>query len=230
MGSPWYFTVSGRLDSDSFRSCISSRARLWEFKEPKWGFQVFSRSRKSIHSGLLLFYPTSPRFRRLSVLKINQHLFSNRLCSYDQEPVDLFTPSMTIITSKWSQSLKNLNIHSSRSSYGVAHQYAISKCLTLLMDLHEMQTFHLKGWRMENMDDDVRCLVKSWPKLRTLTLPLDQTFISLSTLRIIAKKCPELRYLRIPLDTSTIPPFNTYRKSFHHKLEVLAVGRVHPST
>ena len=74
-----------------------------------------------------------------------------------------------------------------------------------------MQTFHLKGWRMENMDDDVRCLVKSWPKLRTLTLPLDQTFISLSTLRIIAKKCPELRYLRIPLDTSTIPPIE---KSF----------------
>ena len=66
-----------------------------------------------------------------------------------------------------------------------------------------MQTFHVKDWSMENVDDDVRRL----PKLRTLRLPHKQTFISLSTLRIIAENCPELRYLDIRLDTSTIPSF-----------------------
>ena len=82
------------------------------------------------------------------------------------------------------------------------------------------------GWRMENIDDDVRRLVISWPKQRTLTLPLDQTFISLSILRIIAENCRKLRYLRIPLDTSTISPFDTSSKSLRHNLEVLIVAMV----
>ena len=57
------------------------------------------------------------------------------------------------------------------------------------------------------MDDDVRRLVMSWPKLRVLgLLHFNQMSISLSTLRIIAENCPELHYLHIPLDTSTIPP------------------------
>jgi hypothetical protein len=80
---------------------------------------------------------------------------------------------------------------------------------------------------MENMEDDLRRLVMSWPKLRTLSvLPLNpsQTFISLSTLRIIAENCPKLRHLQIQLDTSTIPPFDTSSKSLRHNLEVLTVA------
>jgi hypothetical protein len=89
---------------------------------------------------------------------------------------------------------------------------------------------------MKNVDNDVRRLVMSWPKLRELKLDLDDAFISLSTLRIIAENCPELRYLQTgirlePSSTpSTIPPFDTSSKSLHHKLEVLAVGRAHPPT
>ena len=130
---------------------------------------------------------------------------------------------MTMIASKWSQCLKSLVIESS-----TARRHAISKCLVLLTDLHEMQTFHLKDWRMEDMDDDVRRLVMSWPKLVTLKfLPYNQTYISLSTLGIIAENCPELRQLEIRLDTSNIPPFDPSCKSLCHNLEVLTVGRVH---
>ena len=143
----------------------------------------------------------------------------------DHEHEDLFTPSMTTVASKWSQSLKNLFI-GSRSS-GTVHHHSISKCLTLLTDLHEMQSFHLRGWRMENMDDDVKRLVKSWPKIRVLNLK--QTLISLSTLRIIAENCPELRYLSIQLDSSTFPLFDASSKSLGHNLEVLTVAGVHPS-
>ena len=148
----------------------------------------------------------------------------------DHEHESLFTPSMTIAASKWSQSLKNLVIGASSRGPDVAHRYAcaISKCLMLLTDFHKMETFHLKGWNMENMDNDVRRLVMSWPELRSLRLPLNQTFISLSTLRIIAENCPELRYLHIRLDTSTIPPFDTSCKSLRHNLEVLVVGKAHP--
>ena len=128
---------------------------------------------------------------------------------HEQEPEDLLTPSIMIVASKWSQSLKNLAIISSS-----AHRYTLSKCLMLLTDLHEMHTFHLYGWRMGNMDDNVRRLVMSWPKLRALSLlPSNRTFISLSTLRVIAETCPELHYLHIPLDISTIPPIDTFSKS-----------------
>ena len=88
-----------------------------------------------------------------------------RVIDYDDEPEVLFTPSMTMIASKWSQCLKSLVIESS-----TARRHAISKCLMLLTDLHEMQTFHLKDWRMEDMDDDVSRLVMLWPKLVTLKL------------------------------------------------------------
>ena len=136
-----------------------------------------------------------------------------------------FTPCMAIVASKWSQSLTTLVISS--ASVG---RCAISNCLMLLTDLHEMQTFHLNGWSMINIDDEVRRLVMSWPKLRTFTLIYVP--ISLSTLRIIAENCPELRCLRIPLDISSIPPFDTSGKSLRHDLEVLAVGtwKVRPST
>ena len=172
----------------------------------------------------LLGFIDSPCLKSINVYPITNYVRFN----HDHEPEDLFTPSMTIVASKWSQSLKKLVIDS--SAIGNAHRYAMSKCLMLFTDLHEMQTIHLKGWRMENMDDDVKCLVMSWPKLRILRLPLNQTFISLSTLRIIAENCPELRSLDIRIDTSIILPFDTSSRSFCHNLEVLSVGRVHPST
>ena len=178
------------------------------------------------------FYPTSV---------LNEHEFEHE--------ADDFTPSMTIITFKWSQSLKNLVIvtddvtddSSTGSMFNTAQRrrcYAISKCLKLLTVLQKMRTFHLT-WKMENMEDDVRLLVKSWPKLRSLKLHLDSTvaFISFATLRIIAENCPELRYLQIPLndDTSTIPFFDTSIKNLHHNLEVLDLrivdsDRAQPST
>jgi hypothetical protein len=154
-----------------------------------------------------------------------------------------FTPFMTIIASKWSQSLKNLVIDSDDSNPSSTVQqwqpYAISKCLMLLTVLHEMQTFHL-AWKMKNMDNhDVRRLVMSWPKLRTLKLHLDHTAKFLSTLKIIAENCPELCYLQIPLNhdtsTSVIPFLDTSSKSLHHNLEVLDLlivdsERVRPTT
>jgi hypothetical protein len=146
---------------------------------------------------------------------------------HDSEDEDHFTSFITVVASKWSQSLKNLvtTIRSSRKM----HRTAVSKCLMLFTDFHEMQKFDLMGWKMEITDDDVRRLVMSWPKLRTLNL--HHTFISLSTLRIIAENCPELRHLLIQLDTSTIPPFDTSSKSLHHNLEILTVGghKVHSS-
>ena len=139
---------------------------------------------------------------------------------------DLFTPSMTIITAKWSQSLKNLLI-CSKINYAPPPR-AVSKCLKLLRNLHKMQTFRL-DWRMKNLNDDIRRLVMSWPKLRILNL--NQTLISLSTLRIIAENCPELRHLHIRLSTSTIPPFDASNSlSLRHNLEVLTLGRANPSS
>ena len=166
----------------------------------------------------LLRFIDSPCLESINICAVFNH---------DREPEDLFTPSMTIVASKWSQSLKNLSIDIDLGD--IEYGYAISKGLMLLTDLHEMQTFNLIGWRMENMDDDVRRLVMSWPKLRTLNLRLNQTSISLSTLRIIAENCPKLRFLRIPLDISTIPPFDTSIKSLRHNLEVLIVLNIHPS-
>ena len=132
-----------------------------------------------------------------------------------------FTPSMTVIASKWSQSLKKLLIG---SSFHAPHN-AISEWFMLLTDLYEMETFHLLRWRMEDIDDDVGYLAKSWPKLITLkVLPSDQTFMSLSTLRIIAESCPDLRHLSVLLDSS-IPPFDGSSKGLDHKLEVLTLGR-----
>ena len=143
----------------------------------------------------------------------------------NHEPKDFFAPSMTVVASKWSQSLKNLVIES--SSNDTVQCYPISKYLILLLTiLHVMQTFHLKDWEMKSLNDDVRGLVKLWPKLRTLNL--DRTPISLSTLRIIAESCPELCHLHIWLDVSTIPPFDTSSKSLHHNLEVLTVVRAPP--
>jgi len=96
----------------------------------------------------------------------------------------------------------------------------------LLTVLREMQTIHLI-WKLKNMDNDVRRLVMSWPKLRTLRLPLAQKFISLSTLRIIAESCPELHHLTTRLDTSSFsesPLDTSSNRGLRHNLEVLTVG------
>ena len=169
----------------------------------------------------LLGFIDSPCLKSIEVSPV-----INRVQNEQVEPEDLFTHVMTIIASKWSQSLNSLDI--TGNSMRCIHP--ISKCLSLLGDLN-LQSFHLWNLKMGNMDDDMRRLVMSWPKLRSLKLPhrVDQ-FISLSTLGIIAENCPELRHLRIRLDTSTIPPFDTSRKSPRHKLEVLTVGEAHPST
>ena len=137
------------------------------------------------------------------------------------EPEDLFTPFMTIVTSKWSETLKNFVIYSD------THDSSISDCMILFQDLHNMETFRLDWW-LKILEDDVISLAKSWPKLRTLNL--NQTLVSLSTLGLIAENCPELRHLHIRLDTSTIPPLDTSNKNLRHNLENLVVGRAHPSS
>ena len=64
------------------------------------------------------------------------------------------TPSMTIIASKWPQSLENLLIGSCTNNY--VYRYAISKCLMLLKVLHEMHSFTSAGrWKMLTMMWDV---------------------------------------------------------------------------
>ena len=146
----------------------------------------------------------------------------------EHEAEDL-TPSMTIVASKWSQSLKILTI----ASNDITHRN--SKFLMPLADLHEMQTLILMGWRMEKNNDALRRL--SWPKLKHLglfpwpnALSPNRTSISLSNLRIIAENCPELRNLDIDLDLDTIPPFDDiFSKSLCHNLEVLNVRGVHQS-
>ena len=164
----------------------------------------------------LLGFIDSPCLKSIEVYLVP--VFHNETTA-DPDSDDLFTTSMTIVDSKWSQSLKNLVIDSSFSGY-----YGISKCIMLFMVLHEMQTCHLTEWYIGNLqvDNDVRRLVMSWPKLRVLNL--EQTLISLSTLMIIAENCPELRQLHIHLDTSTFPPFDTSSKSLRHNLEVLNVA------
>ena len=159
---------------------------------------------------------------------INVYPIVNRVRN-EHEPE--LTPSMTIIASKWSRSLKDLFI-GSRPLALSPHSNAISKSLMLLKDVQEMQDFQLLGWGLENTDDDVRHLVMSWPKLTTFGLYSLQTCISLSTLRIIAENCPELRHLSIRLDTSTNPPFDISSKSLRHNLEVLnqsVLAEVNPS-
>ena len=168
----------------------------------------------------LLGFIDSPHLKSIEVNPVISHVLN------DHQPEDFFTPSTTIIATKWSQSLMNLVISSRSHGTGSAQPYAISKSLMLLTALHEMQTFRLFNWRMENMNNDVKRLVMSWPKLRTLRLSLNQ-LVSLSTLRIIAKNCPELRYLDIRLDISTIPPFDTSSKILRHNLEVLTLGRAY---
>ena len=135
----------------------------------------------------------------------------------ESEPEELFTPSMTIVTSKWSQSLKNFAISSSSSSIDT-RQYLFSKLVIFFKDFHNMETFHV-DWKMKSWDD-LKCLLTSWPKLRTLKL--NQTIVILSTLRLIAENCPQLHHLHIGLCTFTIPPFPN--KSLCHNLEVLTVG------
>ena len=158
----------------------------------------------------LLCFISSPCLKSIEV-----HPVINQVRD-ESEPEELFTPSMTIVASKWSQSLKNFAI----SSIDKKH-YTFSKLVIFLKDFHNIQTFRI-DWRMKSWDD-LQCLLTSWPKLGTLNL--NQTFITLPTLRLIAEKCPELRHLHIRLSTFTIPPFPS--ESLCHNLEVLTVGDGH---
>ena len=178
----------------------------------------------------LLDFIDSPNLKSIEVYPVIKCIVVPRsgfkMClRYD----DRVIPSIRTVVSKWSQSLENLviGIGDSKPATFELH-YTISKCLTLLTDLHKIQTFRVKDWWMENMDYDVRHLAMSWPKLTSLILPVHQRPVSLSTLRIIAENCAELHFLQLQLDISTIPPFNTSSKSLCHHLGVLSVGSVDP--
>ena len=171
----------------------------------------------------LLNFIDSPCLKSIDV-----SIVIDRVHNEHDDAEDLLTPFMTIVASKWSQSLTNLVISSDTVENGITHRN--SKFLTSLTDLHEIHKFKLLGWTVEDNDDIVRRLAKSWPKLRTFILgsylrPVNQAFVSLTTLRILADNWPELEYLHIPLDISTIPPFDDISsKSLHHNLEVLVLG------
>jgi hypothetical protein len=178
----------------------------------------------------LLDFIDSPNLKSIEVYPAIKYIVVPRsgvkLClKYDSH----ITPSIRTVVSKWSQSLENLviGIGDSKPVTFELH-YTVSECLTLLTDLHKIQTFRVKDWWMENMDYDVRHLAMSWPKLTSLILPVHQRPVSLSTLRIIAENCAELRYLQLQLDISTIPPSSTSSKSLCHHLAVLSVGSVDP--
>ena len=171
----------------------------------------------------LLGFIDSPYLKSLALYPVIDLAYVHE---HENEHVDLLTPSMTIVVSKWSQSLKKLDISTSiRMHWQNRVVHRNSKLLTLLSGLHEIQSFNLLDWKMENYNDAVKRLATSWPKLRHLGKDsFNDTFISLSVLRIIAENCSDLRRLEIQLDTSTIPPFDDiFSKSVHHNLEVLIV-------
>ena len=167
----------------------------------------------------LLGFIDSPRIETIKIYPVINHILNE----HDHEPDNLLSLSMTIIASKWSQSLKHLLIN----SFDISHRYGISRSLTLLTDFHKLQKLLLNGWRVDNVNDDVRRLVMSCPKLRVLSL--GETPISLSALKIVAERCPNLQELFIHLDASTIPPFDASSESLGHKLEILTVWSVHSS-
>ena len=111
----------------------------------------------------LLGFIDSPR---LNSIEISESSVIRHAQNEHVEPEDFFTLVITIIASKWSQSLKNLDI--TGNSMRCIHP--ISKVLSLKKDLHNLRTFCLWNLRMGN-------------KLKTLRLPLGgNQFISLSTL------------------------------------------------
>ena len=73
------------------------------------------------------------------------------------EAEDVLTPSLTIVASKWSQSLKELTI----GSHKICITHRNSKFLTPLADLHEIQNFDLVGWRMKKNNDALRRLAEA---------------------------------------------------------------------
>ena len=175
----------------------------------------------------LLNFIDSPFLKSIGVYPCVNRVHNDSEREYDLG--DVLTPFMTIVATKWSQSLTNLNISPMAGASGFVHRN--SKFLTLLTDLHEIRGFHLLGCTTENNDEAARCMAKSWPKLKSLVLgvlrlPRNQTFVSLSTLRIIADNCPELHYLHIPLDISIIPPFDDFstKNGPRHNLEFLGLG------
>jgi len=185
----------------------------------------------------LLNFIQSPGLKSIEVhLAIDWKLrvYEARRGSVQSEPDYDFARSIAMVGSKWPQSLENLvigqyNVGNSNPPKPGNCSIFSNSMIVPLMNLHEMQTFHLKDWKIgqigsTNMDDDVRRLVISWPKLTTLILPVDQTPISLLTLRMIAENCPELRYLQTQLDVSTIPPSDTASAALCHKLGVLSMA------
>ena len=178
----------------------------------------------------LLSFIDSPCLKSIEVYPFLNRGHNDSEHDHD-DPGDLLTPFMTIVATKWSQALTDLTISSNPMAMARGFVNRDSKFLTLLTNLCEIRKFHLSGCTTENNDDAARCLAKSWPNLRSLALgvlrlPLNQTFVSLSTLRIIADNCPELHYLYIPLDISTIPHFDDFssKKSPRHNLEFLVLG------
>ena len=170
---------------------------------------------ESLHvTGTFFFIRHLLGFISSSYLKsIEVHPIINQVRD-EVEPEELFTLFMTIVASKWSQSLKNFVISSSSID---TKRYSFSKLVIFLKDLQNMEIFRM-DWRMKNWDD-LKCLLRLWPKLRALNL--NQTFFTLSSLGLIVENCPQLRRLHIQLSTSTIPPFPS--KSLCHNLEVLTV-------
>ena len=168
----------------------------------------------------LLGFIDSPCLKLIEIIPVINHQVDNEL-----EVEEFFTPSMTIVSSKWSQSLKDFSICSSSFE---TKRCAISKLLILLKDFQNMENFRL-DWRIKTQDD-LKSLVTLWPKLRTLDL--NRTLVTLSSLWYIAENCPELHRLHIRLEGSTIevPPFDNSRKSLRHNLEVLIVGRAPASS
>ena len=184
----------------------------------------------------LLGFIDSSCLKSITVDPVIDHVHNDSEREHDLG--DLLIPSMTIVATKWSQSLTDLTIYSTPETNATGFTHRNSKFLTLLTNLCEIRRFFISGWAMENNDDAVRRLAKSWSKLKHFVwgvrqLPLNQTFVSLSTLRVFADHCPELQYLHIPFDISTIPPFDNIssKKSPGHNLEVLVLddfGGDHP--
>ena len=148
----------------SIRLLLSSRrAPHCEFKRSKWGSQKnYSLENIIVTSSFFLIQHLlgsidSPYLKSIEVYPDND----NELDS-EHFFIPFHVNSHFQVVWLWSQSLKKLVIGPSLR----APRNTISKCLMLFTVLHEMQTFRLFCWRMENvenMDGDVRCLVMSWP-------------------------------------------------------------------
>jgi hypothetical protein len=85
----------------------------------------------------LLNFIDSPCLNLIKIYLIIKNI--NVFNGNDHGPDNLFAPSLAIVASKWSQSLKILHINT--SSIGTGHRYPIPKSLGLLKDFPEMSAF-----------------------------------------------------------------------------------------